>query len=69
MDVRDIEWRCECGHTTPDFEVFCGGCGKYRYYEEEAEIGQTACNDLTEVTAARQDEPRRQVEDNSAPRI
>lgn len=31
MDQRDIEWRCGCGHTNPDFDERCNGCGQERY--------------------------------------
>ena len=35
MDEHDIEWTCGCGHTNPDFDSFCQGCGTYRYYEHK----------------------------------
>lgn len=34
----DIEWRCGCGHTNPDFDERCNGCGEERYEDEEAQI-------------------------------
>lgn len=36
MDEHDIEWRCGCGHTNPDYSEKCNGCGQERYSEEEA---------------------------------
>ena len=34
MDEHDIEWRCGCGSTNPDFNESCG-CGQERYPEEK----------------------------------
>lgn len=79
-DVRDIEWRCGCGHTNPDYDERCNGCGQERYGKVidlmealkkslKAEAASPAQTGLAAYTAARQDEPRRQVEDNPAPRI
>ena len=27
-DIHDIEWICECGHSSPDFSTSCNGCGQ-----------------------------------------
>jgi hypothetical protein len=35
MDAQDIEWRCGCGHTNPDFDERCNECGESRYETEE----------------------------------
>lgn len=34
MDMHDIEWKCSCGHTSPDCEEACNGCGDDRYPED-----------------------------------
>lgn len=33
-DARDIEWRCGCGQTNPDYDERCRGCGQERYGNE-----------------------------------
>jgi hypothetical protein len=35
MDEHDTEWRCGCGHTNPDYDEGCHGCGELRYPVEE----------------------------------
>lgn len=67
MDEHDIEWRCECGHTTPDYWLFCVGCGQYRYYGEEAENGQPRERlTVRQVTAASAGMSPAQTEDTTA---
>lgn len=34
-DINDLEWKCACAHTNPDFDERCNGCGQERYPEEE----------------------------------
>lgn len=34
MDISDVEWICGCGHTNPDYDERCNGCGQERYPEE-----------------------------------
>lgn len=41
MDEHDIEWRCGCGHTNPDFNEKCAGCGAERYPNESASADDT----------------------------
>lgn len=49
MDEHDIEWRCGCGHTNPDCETECRGCGDQRYHELcercHADIEDCRCGD------------------------
>lgn len=33
-DVQDLEWRCGCSHTNPDYDERCNRCGQERYSAE-----------------------------------
>lgn len=46
MDANDIEWRCGCGHTNPDFAAVCSGCGGERYPYTEP-LGQSHYSSFT----------------------
>jgi hypothetical protein len=39
MEIYDVEWRCGCGVTNPDYDYLCRMCGVPRYLEDEDEDG------------------------------
>lgn len=83
MDEHDIEWRCGCGHTNPDYAERCNGCGQERYPEHDkvidlmealkkslkAEATSPAQTGLAAVTAAVQGSSPVPVNDTNSDRI